>query len=147
MASQETKHLNREEIEIVLPQKGNIVFLGEATVILGESATATLAEVPMLVENGFSEVPHFVLTEGMAQTLTLVRPPEGDNIGVLLGIDKMTVTRRPKISENVVFGADSIRMLGNAGRARVTTKVGDKTLVEGNIMFAVASLEALKNAS
>jgi len=137
-------YLTRPEIESVLPHKGESMFLQEATVQPGISATATLADIPSVIESGQKEIPHFVVLDALAQTLTLIEPPDENNIGLLAGIDNMVVHRKPLATEAVQLNAGNVHKRGPVGRGHVVARVGGEVLLEGDLIFAIANKSFLK---
>lgn len=138
------EYLNRSQIEEAIPHKGNSVFLEKAVRVPNVSARATLGALPKVTESSSEEIPQFVLIEGMAQILALIKPPE-DKIGVLAGINNMSRQRRPLKTEEVEFEAIITRQRGNMGKGHVLTRVKDEVVMEGDYIFAIVDLKTLKS--
>lgn len=136
--------LNRQQIENILPHKGNNVFLEKAVVQQGVLATATLAEIPAVIESGQTEIPFFIILDGLAQTVTLVKPPQDNNVGVLSGIENMQINRRAHATEPVQFEANNVRTRSNFGKAHVVAKSEDEVLMEGTLLFTIVDKNILK---
>ncbi len=137
-------HLTEEEVAARLPHKGNSNFLGEAIVDPGVSATATLRKIPILVESRQKTVPWFMAFDAMAQTIILAEPPREDRIGVLTGINRISIERPIRVGEIVKFTADKIRTRPNFGKAHVTTRASGEIIIDGEMSFSVVSLDTLK---
>lgn len=139
------EYLSRPQIEEAIPHKGNSVFLEKAVRVPNVSARATLGALPKVTKSSLEEIPQFVLIEGMAQTLVLIKPPEEDKIGVLAGIDNMRIRRRPLKTEEVVFETSITRQRGNMGKGHVLTRVKDEVVMEGDYIFAIVDPKTLKS--
>lgn len=110
----------------------------EGTVVEGEAcAVKAVSANEWAMRTGGGRYPAFLLLEGCAQVAGLAGggPGQGE-AGVLAGVERFRVRRRPQAGDVLQFTARLERRLGAMGRYECRVRCGGEDVAEGFLLIA-----------
>jgi 3-hydroxyacyl-[acyl-carrier-protein] dehydratase len=86
-------------------------------------------------------MPGVLIVEAMAQlggVLLMQRTPLGDKLALLTGIDRVRFRRQVVPGDQLVLTAEILKIHGNMGKVKVTARVNNEAVSDGELMFYLA---------
>lgn len=148
MTAEMGQHLNREQIEAIIPHRAPMLLIEEArNVIWGKSGVGLIGDVGKFsfLEGhfpGYPVMPGALLVEALAEVgavVVLGLPQNRGKIAMLTGLDRWKF-RKPALPGRAVLLEGTITNLrSNYGRGHGRAMSGEDLLAEGDLSFAIVN--------
>jgi 3-hydroxyacyl-[acyl-carrier-protein] dehydratase len=93
---------------------------------------------------GYPVMPGVLIVEALAQVgavAVLSMEENKGKLGFFAGIDGFRFKEQVKPGDTLILEVEMTRVRGSVGKGRGTAKVNDKVVAEGELMFALVSVE------
>ena len=140
--------LDREAIKAVIPHRPPFLFIDRVTTIeYGKRAVGYIDDVSSHEEHilcghfpGYQVLPGVIVVEALAQlggVAALGLPVNQSRIAMLTGLDSWKFRNPARPGDQIRLETELVRMRGNFGRGFGRATIGDQTVAEGEVSFAI----------